>query len=72
MPPSPRRSRYAADPTTRGYRLRPNPPPSGVQKEAPEVSKITACRPCRYTPETGRLRFNRGSPFFTASDHRPG
>jgi hypothetical protein len=56
MPLSPRHSRYAADPTARGYPRRPNPPPSGVQKEAPEISSIAADQTRRYTPETERLR----------------
>ncbi len=37
--------------------LPPKLPPSGVQREAPEISSIAARRPRRYTPKTGRLRY---------------
>ncbi len=55
-PPSPPRSKCAAGPTAPGCLLPLKQPPSGVQREAPEISWIAACYPRRYTTQAGRLR----------------
>jgi hypothetical protein len=55
VPPSRPRTKCAADPTAPGYLRSPKQPPSGVQREAPEISRIAGCYPRRYTAQAGRL-----------------
>jgi len=56
VPPSPQHSKCAADPTAPGCPLPPKQPPSGVQREAAEISRIAGGGPRRYTAQTGRSR----------------
>ena len=42
-------------PRPKDLHVRQKKPPSGVQKEPPEVSNIAAHQRCRYTRQTGRL-----------------